>query len=136
MTSTEATAAAVIESMADALIYADTTGVIRAWNAAATRLFGFTADEAIGRNLDLIIPERLRAAHWTGFDRAIQTGVTTVGGRPALTRGTHKSGARLYVEMSFAVVRAGGATLGAVAVARDVTAEQEAKRAQRGAGAP
>jgi PAS domain S-box-containing protein len=125
------TALAIVESIADALIYSDAQGTIRAWNAAAAAVFGFSAEEAIGQNLDLIIPERLRAAHWAGFDRAMQTGVTRLAGRATLTRGVHKSGRRLYVEMSFAVVRsASGATLGAVAIARDVTAAQEARRVQ------
>lgn len=131
----DGTAAAVVESMADALIYADADGVIRLWNAAAAQVFGFTAEEAIGRNLDMIVPERLREAHWTGFDRAMQTGATRLGGRATRTRATHKSGRRLYVDMSFAVVRsAAGATLGAVAVAREATIAQEAKRLQTTGG--
>jgi len=127
----EATARAIVESIADAVIFADPQGVIRAWNPGATAVFGFSADEAIGQSLDLIIPERLRAAHWTGFDRAMASGALRLAGRATLTRGIHKTGGRLYVEMSFAVVRsATGALLGAVAVARDVTAAQEARRAQ------
>ncbi len=120
----------IIADTADALIFADVEGVIRVWNAAATTLFGFTADEAIGTSLDLIIPERLRAAHWAGYRRAIASGTTRLAGRPTTTRGLHRSGARLYVEMSFAVVRdAGGAVLGSVAMARDVTAAYEKARA-------
>ena len=42
-------------------------------------------------------------------------------GRPTLTRGQHKSGRKLYVEMTFALVMADGAAQGSVAVARDVT---------------
>jgi PAS domain S-box-containing protein len=100
------------------------------WNAAAQAVFGFSADEALGRNLDLIIPERLRAAHWAGFDRALQSGTLRLAGRATLTRGLHKDGRRLYVDMSFAIVRAcAGEVLGAVAVARDVTEREEAKRA-------
>ena len=55
----------------DAIIYADATGHIRFWNAAATRLFGFSEDEARGARLDLIIPERLRGRHWQGYDKVI-----------------------------------------------------------------
>jgi len=47
----------------EAVIYADAAGFIRYWNAAATRIFGFAAGEAIGARLDLIIPERLRSRH-------------------------------------------------------------------------
>jgi PAS domain S-box-containing protein len=78
------------------------------------------------------IPDHLRQAHWTGFRRAMQSGATRLGGRPTLTRGLHKSGRRLYVEMSFAVVRApSGLVVGAVAVARDATARYEEERARR-----
>lgn len=128
----------ILDQAADALIFADVEGVIRVWNAAAARIFGFAAEEAIGSSLDLIIPEHLRQAHWTGFRRAMQSGTTRLGGRPTMTRGLHKNGARLYVEMSFAVVRApSGAVAGSVAVARDATARYEEERARRRqAGAP
>lgn len=53
----------LVDQMAEALIYADREGIIRRWNAGAEAIFGFRGDEALGRSLDLIIPERLRAAH-------------------------------------------------------------------------
>ena len=125
-------AEAILDQAADAVIFADTEGVIRTWNAAAARVFGFSAEEALGKSLDLIIPEHLRQAHWTGFRRAMQSGATRLAGRPTLTRGLHKDGRRLYVEMSFAVVRASsGSVAGAVAVARDATARYEEERARR-----
>ena len=128
----------ILDQAADAVIFAEVEGAIRVWNAAAARIFGFAAEEAIGSSLDLIIPEHLRQAHWTGFRRAMQSGATRLGGRPTMTRGLHKSGKRLYVEMSFAVVRApSGAIAGSVAVARDATARYEEERARRRhAGAP
>lgn len=123
---------AILNQMADAAVFADTDGVIRIWNDAATRLFGFSADEAVGKGLDLIIPEHLRPAHWTGFRRAIASGTTRLDGRPTVTRSLHKTGQRLYVEMSFAVVRgASGIVEGSVAIARDATARYEAERANR-----
>ena len=57
-------AEAILEQIADAAIFEDTTGTIRRWNRAATALFGYSAEEALGQKLDLIIPEGLRAAHW------------------------------------------------------------------------
>ena len=93
-------AGVILDQAADAVIFADTEGVIRVWNAAATRVFGFTAEEALGHGLDLIIPAHLRQAHWTGFNRAMQSGATRLAGRPTMTRGLHKSGRPLYVEMS------------------------------------
>jgi PAS domain S-box-containing protein len=128
-------APAIIEQAADAVIFADREGVIRVWNEAATRIFGFAADETIGKSLDVIIPEHLRRAHWAGFRRTIETGITRLGGRATITRALHKSGQRLYVDMSFAVVRGpGGAIAGSVAIARDATARREEEKARRQQG--
>ncbi len=96
-------------------------GTIRRWNRAATALFGFSAEEALGQNVDLIIPKHLRAPHWRGFDAAMTTGALKLAGRPTPTRATHKSGHTLYVEMTFALVVSEGAADGSVAIARDVT---------------
>jgi len=125
-------AEAILDSMADAVIFADCTGTIRRWNPAAAALFGFPADEALGRSLDLIIPEHLRAAHWSGFDAAMKNAHLKLKGRPTPTRGLHRSGRKLYVEMTFALVMIAGAAQGAVAVARDVTERIERERAARG----
>lgn len=112
----------ILERMADAVIYSSRQGLIERWNAAASAIFGYTSEEALGQSLDLIIPERLRAAHWRSFDTAMTSGATRLHGRPTVTRAEHKSGRKLYVEMSFAVVTDDtGTALGSVAVARDVT---------------
>jgi PAS domain S-box-containing protein len=109
----------IVDCAADALIAVDVRGVITHWNRACEALFGFARDEALGASVDLIIPERLRAAHWAGFRRAIEDGRTRLPARPTLTRALHRSGAAVYVEMSFAVITDGdGCALGSVAVAR------------------
>lgn len=126
----------IVEQIAEAVVYANHDGVIERWNAAAARMFGFSAAEAIGQSLDLMIPEPLRAAHWRGFDAAMHSGSLRLDGRATLTRGLHKSGRRLYVEMSFALVRGdGGAVLGSVAVARDVSERVEREKANQAAAA-
>ena len=121
----------IIEQAADAVIFADAEGVIRMWNAAAVAVFGFTASEAVGRSLDLIVPEQLRNGHWAGFHRAIESGATRLSGRATVTRALSKSGQPLYVELSFAVVRTAGRVAGSVAIARDVTRRQLEERARR-----
>ena len=122
--------ALILEQAAEAVIYANKAGVIERWNAAAVAMFGFTASEALGQHLDLVIPEHLRKAHWRGFDAALENGKTRLGGRPTMTRGLHKTGQKLYVEMSFALVTdATGSTLGSVAVARDATERVERDKA-------
>jgi PAS domain S-box-containing protein len=70
-------AEAIVEQIADAVIFADATGTISWWNRAAAALFGYSAAEALGQKLDLIIPEHLRAAHWRGFEAAMTNGVRT-----------------------------------------------------------
>ena len=121
----------ILDQVADAIICADRTGAIIRWNRACTALFGFSAEEALGQSLELIIPEHLRAAHWSGFDAAMTKGALKLQGRPTLTRALHKSGRRLYVEMTFALLKddAQSEKLGAVAVARDVTDRVERERA-------
>jgi PAS domain S-box-containing protein len=121
----------ILEQVADAVIFTDRTGKIIRWNHACVVLFGYSAGEALGQSVELIIPEHLRAAHWKGFDNAMAKGVTTLQGHPTFTRALHKSGRRLYVEMTFAIVKGDteSEVLGAVAMARDVTERVEQERA-------
>ena len=92
--------------------------------------FGFFTEEALGQSVDLIIPEHPRAAHWNGFDAAMAKSVTKLQGRPTLTRALHKSGRRLYVEMTFAIIKgdAESEVFGSVSMARDVTERVERER--------
>jgi PAS domain S-box-containing protein len=99
--------ARILDDVADALISADRSGTIMRWNRASTALFGYSAEEALGQSLDLIIPEHLRAAHWKAFDAALESGTMKLAGRPTLTRAAHKDGRRLYIEMTFALVKDG-----------------------------
>lgn len=124
----------IIEQTSDALIYASRDGTIERWNNAASQLFGFTNDEAVGQSLELIIPEHLRAPHWKGFDAAIASGNTRLGGHPTLTRAVRKDGQKLYVEMSFALVRDDAQqVIGSVAIARNVTERVEREKAAKAA---
>ena len=125
---------ALVEASPDAIIYTDRTGTIRLWNSAAERIFGHRAAEVVGQNLDVIVPERLRAAHWKGFEAAVESGREKYAGRVLTTRSEHKNGTRLYVDLAFALLRdSDGAVTGVLATARDSTesyAEQKALRAR------
>ncbi len=70
---------AVLAAAADAIILADREGVIRFWNTGAERLFGFAPAEALGRPVDIIVPEPQRARHWAGFSRVMETGESRSG---------------------------------------------------------
>lgn len=122
--------AAIAEQLPDALIFADRAGLIRHWNAGAAAVFGFSAAQALGQSLDLIIPEHLRAAHWAAYRRAIDSGCTRGGNKVRTTRALHQDGRRLYVDFSFGLVRdAQGTVLGSVALGREVTQAYQIGRA-------
>jgi PAS domain S-box-containing protein len=118
-----ALAAQIVQDAGDAIIYADRDGVVRLWNRGAERMFGFTAAEAIGQSMDLIIPERLRARHWDGWNRVMETGVTRYGAEVLAVPALRKDGQTISVEFTIQLVRdADGRILGPAAVMRDVTA--------------
>jgi PAS domain S-box-containing protein len=123
---------AIVEQAPDAIIFADRDGAIRVWNRGAEAVFGYAAAEVLGKSLDVIIPERLRRAHWEGFDRAIETGQAKHGNRVLTTRSIHKNGSKLYVDLSFGLVSdEAGAVIGAMAVGRDGTARYLSEGALR-----
>ena len=125
-------AADILAALQEAVIYADLQGTILVWNHGAELVFGFSAAEAVGQSVDLIVPEKMRKAHWDGFNKAIEHGDILSARGARMTRALQKNGEPLYVEMSFAMVHdKGGALTGSVAVARDATARFTADRAAR-----
>ena len=123
---------AIALQIPDAVIFADRDGVIRVWNQGAETVFGFAANEVVGQSLDVIIPERLRPAHWAAFRRAIADGRTRYGNQVRTTRSIHKDGRKLYVDLSFGlVIDTAGAVAGAVAVGRDCSERYLSEKALR-----
>ena len=113
----------IVEATSDAVIFAGRDGLIRLWNRGAELIFGYPAGEALGQSLDVIIPERLRRAHWDAFNRSLEAGQTKYTDRVLTTRAVHKNGSKLYVDLSFALVKdANGIAMGAFAIGRDCTA--------------
>ncbi|WP_188262121.1 PAS domain-containing protein [Azospirillum tabaci] len=124
---------ALLNSPAEAIAYSDREGIIRFWNAGAERVFGFTADEALGQSLDIIIPDRQRQRHWDGYDQVMKTGESRYGSGDLLSvPATRKDGTRISVEFTIVPLKdADGAMLGMAAVMRDVTARFDELRALR-----
>jgi PAS domain S-box-containing protein len=118
----------IVEGSPDAVVFGDERGIIRLWNAGAVAIFGFTAEEAIGKSMDIIIPERLRTRHWDGYGKVMVTGVSRYGkgdllAVPALT----KDGRTISIEFTIQLLKDdAGKILGPVAAIREVT-----KRFQR-----
>jgi PAS domain S-box-containing protein len=116
----------------DAILVADSAGIISYWNRGAETIFGFTAAMAIGESLDLIIPEPLRARHWEGYRRVMATGATKYPSGLLTVPGARDDGTRLSLEFSIVLLRdEAGEIAGCAAIMRDVTArwqqEQELK---------
>jgi PAS domain S-box-containing protein len=57
-----------------ATVTVDREGIIRQWGDAVTDVVGYSADDAVGRSLDVIIPRALRPVHWWGFDQSMKSG--------------------------------------------------------------
>jgi PAS domain S-box-containing protein len=122
----------IVAQLPAALILIDRQGIVRAWNRGAENVFGFSAAEAIGHGLDMIIPAHLRAAHDRGFQRAMASGHTQYAGRVLTTRAMHKDGTRRYVDLSFSLLHdRAGVLQGALAIGRDCTERFLAEKALR-----
>ncbi len=122
----------IVDEMPDAVIFADRDGVVRLWNRAAETMFGYSADEALGQSLDLIIPERFRARHWDGYGRVMDTGTTRYGTQLLAVPAMRKDGQRISIEFSIALLKdERGRVTGAAAIIRDVTARWHAERELR-----
>jgi PAS domain S-box-containing protein len=130
-------AIALLTSMPDAVVYSDFEGRIQFWNMGAETIFGFTAAEAVGQSLDIIIPESLRKRHWDGYGATMRTGVTRYGAGDVLAvPAIRKDGSRLSTEFTIVPFKdETGRMLGIAAIMRDVTKQFEAMRALRKAAA-
>ena len=122
----------IVHETQDAIIFADRDGIIRLWNGGAEVMFGYPAEEAIGQTLDLIIPERQRSAHWTGYRRVMATGVTRYSRETLQVPAIRKDGTRISLEFTIALLRnSEGQVIGAAAIIRDVTVRWQAEKALR-----
>jgi len=120
----------LVSGMADAVVYADAEGVIRFWNRGATRIFGFAEAEAVGRSLDIIIPERLRQRHWEGFAATMRTGQSRYGeGQMLSVPALRSDGTQISVEFTIVPFTGdSGQMIGIAAIMRDATARFEELR--------
>jgi PAS domain S-box-containing protein len=120
---------AVIESAMDAIITIDETQRVVLFNAAAERMFGCAASQALGRSLDRFIPTRLREAHSAHVRAFAVTGVTSRAmGKFGDLVGLHVDGREFPIEASISQAEVAGAKLCTV-ILRDITQRKEAERA-------
>jgi len=115
--------AQLVEAVGDAVMACDAGGAITLWNPASQRMFGYTEEEALGKSLDLIIPERLRKRHWEGYDKTMATGQTRYGTDVLRVPAVHKDGRSMSIAFTVAMLFSSDNKVSAiVAVIRDETA--------------
>ena len=121
---------ALVAAIGDAVVVSDASGAIVLWNAGAQRIFGYTEEEALGKSLDLITPERLRNRHWEGYHHSMATGTTKYGNDLLRVPATHKDGRAMSIAFTVAMLFAPDGKVSAViAVIRDETTRFNDERA-------
>lgn len=91
----------VAQTATDALITVDSDGKVMFWNNGATRIFGFTSEEMMGKKLDTIMPERFQEKHSSSMKKA-KTGVHTIIGKTVEVIAKRKDGSEFPIELSLA----------------------------------
>ena len=125
-------ARAVVTESAEAIVVTDPAGIILLWNNGAARIFGFSAADVVGQSLDVIIPEKLRARHWQGYQQTMLTGYTRYGDKLLSVPALHSDGHRLSIEFSVALLRdEADQIVGISAIMREVSERREAEKALR-----
>jgi PAS domain S-box-containing protein len=117
---------AAVESSNDAIVTETLDGVVTGWNPAAERMFGFTAQEAIGNSIDIIVPCDLRCEAHTTLDKI--RGGEKIDYHETVRTG--KDGRQIDVSLGISPIRSqSGTIIGAAQVARDITARKKAQEA-------
>lgn len=112
----------IVNLSSDAIMFSDREGIIRLWNSGAEKMFGYSAEEALGQSLDLIIPENLRGRHWEGYGRVMQSGTSRYSADLLSAPALQKGGSRISTEFSMVMVKdEAGKMLGVAAIIRDVS---------------
>ncbi len=93
---------AIVNTAADAIVIADSSGRIIGWNPAACGMFGHEEHDVLGEPLWMIVPERFRAAHNAGLRRVVETGETRIVGKTVEVSGLHRDGHEFPIELSLA----------------------------------
>jgi len=118
----------LVNSAQDAIIMINPDGAISMWNDSAVRIFGYSPQEAIGRNYHrLIAPERYHAPHFQAFNAFMETGEGAALGQVLELFGLRKNGEEFPVELALSRVQINGQRH-AIGIFRDITARKQAEQ--------
>ncbi len=120
----------LVECVGDAIIVADAHEKIVLWNPAATRIFGYSEEEALSQTLDMIVPDRQRHQHNQGFSHSMETGTTRYGTSLLRVPAKHKDGRTLSIAFTVGMLfDDSGKANGVAAIIRDETVRFAEERA-------
>jgi PAS domain S-box-containing protein len=124
----------ISDTSSDAFVCTDSDSRIIYWNRAAEVMFGWTAREALGRSLEIIIPQRHREGHLNGMRRFVGGAETRLVGKTTEVPACHRDGREFVVELSLGMWNSGaqGVQVGFASIIRDVT-ERKTLEAERDA---
>ena len=111
---------AVTESATDAIITINSEGIVVMWNKAAEEMFGYLREEAVGKNLEMIVPSKFWKLHSQGVKRVVDTGKTKIIGKTIEVIGKRKNGEEFFVELSLSSWQ-GNKELYFTGIIRDIT---------------
>lgn len=130
----EAMLQAVLDTAAEGIVTIDERGIIQSFNAAATRLFGWQEQEAVGSNVSILVPPPLGDEHDGYVGRYLVTGTKTILGRGREVEGVRRDGTRFPLYLAVSEVRGPiGRTF--TGILRDLTELKQAQRAMKAAEA-
>ena len=122
----------IVEEISEAVVVSDRAGAIILGSRGAEGMFGYSAAEALGQSLDLIIPECFRARHWKGYRTVMSTGVTRYGRELLAVPAIRKDGTQISIEFSIQLLNGvDHAVEWVVAFIRDVTERYDREKQLR-----
>lgn len=122
---------AVLEAAPDAILIGDEEGHVLSWNLAAEKMFGYAAQEILGKPLTLLMPSRYHQAHRQGLERVRTTGETRMVGKTVELHAVRKDGTEFPIELSLSHSRSSGGGAFYCGIIRDITQRKQAERALR-----
>lgn len=121
---------AITETAADGIVTIDARGNILAVNSAVERIFGYTREELLGANLNMLMPEKMRESHQAGVERFLQSGEREISWSAVELPGRGKDGRNIPLDISFGMTLRDGQPI-FVGMLRDISRRREAEEQLR-----